>query len=91
MPFREWIRSGESNLEMENGGEETVNDTDLCRGHVPSPPSLLLCATRWDWDDSKAGDHTFMRKLLTFSCPSMLWNRHGLQLEAPKLPYQEAL
>ena len=36
MPFREWIRSGESNLEMENGGEETVNDTDLCRGHVPS-------------------------------------------------------
>ena len=34
MPFREWIRSGESNLEMENGGEETVNDTDLCRGRV---------------------------------------------------------
>ena len=44
MPFREWIHSGESNLEMENGeeGEEgTVNDTDLCRGHVP-----CLCAAR---------------------------------------------
>ena len=45
MPFREWIHSGGSNLEMENGekrrgekrGTEEENDTDLCRGHVPSP------------------------------------------------------
>ena len=41
MPFREWIHSAESNLEMENGEEGTVNDTDLCRGHVP-----CLCAAR---------------------------------------------
>ena len=42
MPFREWIHSGGSNLEMENGeerreGQTEENDTDLCRGHVPSP------------------------------------------------------
>ena len=38
MPFREWIHSGESNLEMENGEEGTVNDTDLCRGRTGSQP-----------------------------------------------------
>ena len=82
MPFREWIHSAESNLEMENGEEGTGNDTDLCRGHVPS-----LCAAR----PSFIGMTPTRASLSCENFELFMPGKHQLEAQVSLLMKQEAL